>query len=174
MTGTNTVAALSISFSSLIKNIHVRTDVDDDDGDGDDVDDGDSGDDDNDNDDLSPGLKTKGSGHQEQQPLSILPHSLNHHLSTFMVMITTMINITNVTTGEAVTGFSQPVGGKSPGLVIDGKSISSLFKQVPFSPSYRFLSRNVLFLINKLDDQVESQKQLETLSQRCQTVIACR
>ena len=34
-------------------------------------------------------------------------------------------------TGEAVAGFSQPVGGKSPGLVIDGKSISSLFKQVP-------------------------------------------
>jgi len=49
-----------------------------------------------------------------------------------------------------VAGFSQPVGGKSPGLVIDGKSISSLFKQA------------------------ESQKQLETLSQRCQTVIACR
>ena len=99
MTGTNTVAALSISFSSLIKNIHVRTVVDDDDGKGDDVDDGDSGDDDNDDDDddLSPGLKTKGSGHQEQQPLSILPHSLNHHLSTFMVMITTMINITSVT-----------------------------------------------------------------------------
>ena len=36
-------------------------------------------------------------------------------------------------TGEAVAGFSQPVGGKSPGLVIDGKSISSLFKQVAFT-----------------------------------------
>ena len=32
--------------------------------------------------------------------------------------------------GEAVAGFSHPVGGRSPGLVIDGKSISSLFKQV--------------------------------------------
>ena len=67
------------------------------------------------------------------------------------------------------------MGKKIMGEDIDGKILMGKVSALCLSRStVHFFYFPKLLVSTEIFDQVESQKQLETLSQRCQTVIACR